>query len=68
MVSCRTLSFCCSSPGFLPLAFVQAWIGGAAVLVMDPPFFFFFGGGGGGSLSLVLVVSAWLLQHFVLSR
>ena len=28
---------------------------------MDPPFFFF-GGGGGGSLSLVLVVLAWLLQ------
>ena len=39
VVSCRTLSFCCSSPGFLPLAFVQAWVWGAAVLVMDPPFF-----------------------------
>ena len=23
---CRTLSFCCSSPGVLPLAFVQAWV------------------------------------------
>ena len=30
---------------------------------MDPPFFFFLGGGG-GSLSLVLVVLAWLLQLF----
>ena len=26
LASCRTLSFCCSSPGFLPLAFVQAWV------------------------------------------
>ena len=25
--SCRTLSFCCFSPGFHPLAFVQAWVG-----------------------------------------
>ena len=24
---CRTLSFCCFSPGFLPLAFVQTWVG-----------------------------------------
>ena len=27
LASCRTLSFCCFSPGFLPLAFVQAWVG-----------------------------------------
>ena len=26
LASCRTLSFCCFSPGFLPLAFVQAWV------------------------------------------
>ena len=26
VASCRTLSFCCSSPGFLPLAFVRAWV------------------------------------------
>ena len=25
--SCHTLSFCCFSPGFHPLAFVQAWVG-----------------------------------------
>ena len=31
---------------------------------MDPPFFFLGGGEGGGSLSLVLVVLAWLLQLF----
>ena len=24
---CRALSLCCFSPGFLPLAFVQAWVG-----------------------------------------
>ena len=24
---CRTLSFCCFSPGFLPLAFVRTWVG-----------------------------------------
>ena len=66
LASCRTLSFCYFSPGFFPLAFIQAWVWGGAVLVMDPPFLFF-GGGGGGSLSLVLVVLAWLLQlfHFV---
>ena len=35
----------------------------AEVLVLDPTFFFGGGeGGGGGSLSLVLVVLAWLLQ------
>ena len=27
LASCRTLSFCCFSPEFLPLAFVQAWVG-----------------------------------------
>ena len=27
LASCRTLSFCCFSPGFLPLVFVQAWVG-----------------------------------------
>ena len=27
LASCRTLSFCCFSHGFLPLAFVQAWVG-----------------------------------------
>ena len=25
---CRTLSFCCFSRGFLPLAFVRTWVGG----------------------------------------
>ena len=27
LASCRTLSFCCFSPGFLPLAFVRTWFG-----------------------------------------
>ena len=27
LVYCRTLSFCCFSPGFLPLAFVRTWVG-----------------------------------------
>ena len=58
LASCRTLSFCYFSPGFLPLAFIQTWVWGAAVLVMDPPFFW------RGSLSFVLVVLAWLLQLF----
>ena len=64
LASCRTLSFCYFSPGFLPLVFIQAWVWGTAVLVMDPPFFFFFFWGGGCSLSLILVVLAWLLQLF----
>ena len=55
---CRALSFCCFSPGLLPLAFVQAWVGrlrsclGSSLLL------------GGGSPSLVLVVFAWQFQLF----
>ena len=45
---------------------VGSGLGGlrAEVRVLDPPVFFFFWGGGGGSLSLVLVVLAWLLHLF----
>ena len=56
--SCRTLSSCCFSPGFHPLAFVQAWVGrlrsclGSSLLL-------------GGSPSLVLIVFAWLFQLFL---
>ena len=45
---CRALSFCCFSPGFLPLAFVQAWVGRLRSC-LGSSFFFFGGGGGGGS-------------------
>ena len=57
LASCRTPSFCCFSPGFLPLVFVQAWVGrlrsclGSFLLL-------------GGSPSLVLVVFAWRFQLF----
>ena len=55
----RTLSFCCFSPGFLPLAFVRTWVGrlrsclGSCLLL-----------GGGNSPSLVLVVFAWRFLQF----
>ena len=55
---CRTLSFCCFSPGFLPLAFVRTWVGrlqsclGSCLLL------------GGHSPSLVLVVFAWRFLQF----
>ena len=62
LASCRTLSFCCFLPGIVPLAFYSGLGFRAAVLVLDPPFFFL--GGGGGSLSLILVVLAWLFQLF----
>ena len=58
LASCRTLSFCCFSPGFLPLAFVQAWVWGLWSWFWILPSFW------GGSLSLVLVVLAWLFQLF----
>ena len=67
LVYCCALSFCCFSPGFLPLAFVQAWVGrlqsclGSSLLFF---FFFFFFGGGGGSPSFVLVVFAWRFPLF----
>ena len=49
LASCRTLSFCCFSPGFLPLAFVQAWVCGLRSWVWILPSFFW--GGGGSPLS-----------------
>ena len=51
LANCHALSFCCFSPGFLPLAFVQAWVGrlrsclGSSLL---------WGGGGGALLPLSL--------------
>ena len=44
LASCRTLSFCCFSPGFLPLAFVQAWVGRLRSCLGS--FLLFFWGGG----------------------
>ena len=58
LASCRTLSFCCFSPGFLPLVFVQTWVGrlrsclGSSLLL------------GGSSPSLVLFVFTWRFQQF----
>ena len=52
------LSFCCLSPGFLPLVFVPAWIGRLrSCLGSSLPF-------GGGSPSLVLVVFVWWFLLF----
>ena len=62
LASCRTLSFCCFSPGFLPLTFVQAWVGRLRSCLGSSRLFFL--GGGGGSPSLVLFVFAWLFQLF----
>ena len=55
---CRTLSFCCFSPGFLPLAFVRTWVGRlrscrSSCLLL-----------GANSPSLVLVVFAWRFLQF----
>ena len=53
-----TLSFCCFSPGFLPLVFVRPWVGrlrscrGSCLLLR------------GNSPSLVLVVFAWRFLQF----
>ena len=72
LASCRTLSFCCFSPGFLPLAFVRTWVGrlrscrGSCLL--------FFGGGGGVELSFpcsggfrLAVPTVWLSRLLVFS-
>ena len=43
---CRALSFCCFSPGFLPLAFVPAWVG-RLWSCLGSSLLFFLGGRGG---------------------
>ena len=58
----RTLSFCCFSPGFLPLVFVRTWVGGLRSCLGSCLLFFL--GGGGNSPSLVLVVFAWRFLQF----
>ena len=51
------LSFCCFSPGFLPLAFVQAWVGRLRSCLGSSLLFFWGGGGGGALLPLSLLFS-----------
>ena len=48
---CRVLSFCCFSPGFLPLAFVQAWVGRLRSCLGSSLLFFGGWGWGVGGLS-----------------
>ena len=54
----RTLSFCCFSPGFLPLAFVRTWVGGLRSCLGSCLLF------GGNSPSLVLAVFTWRCLQF----
>ena len=59
LACCCALSFCCFSPGFLPLAFAQAWVGRLRSCLGSSLLFW------GGSPSLVLVVFAWCSNCFV---
>ena len=52
---CRALSLCCFSPGFLPLAFVQAWVGRLRSCLGSSLLFFL--GGEGALLPLSLLFS-----------
>ena len=54
----RTLSFCCFSLGFLPLAFVRTWVGGLRSCLGFCLLL------GGNSPSLVLVAFAWRFLQF----
>ena len=63
---CRTLSFCCCfSPRFLPLALVQAWVGGLGPCLGSSLLFFFFFFGGGALFPLSSLFSLGFSNSFV---